>query len=83
MVLASTILAIVAGEQQIRLMAEDRQLFNLKAWGTGLWNLFGRKGFMSELTFQFLDYFRPDFHPNDHDSDALEKKWKEYLALNG
>ncbi|MDI1301759.1 MAG: metal-dependent hydrolase [bacterium] len=83
MVIASTILAIVASEQQVRLMAEDKQLFNLKAWGKGLWSLFGKKGFMSELTLQYLDYFRPGFHPNDHDSDALEKKWKQYLALNG
>lgn len=82
MVMASTILAIVAGEQQLRLMAQDKQLFNVISWGKGLWSLFGRKGFMSERTMDFLDYFRPNFHPNDHDSDALEAKWRAYLEFN-
>lgn len=81
MVIASTILAIVAGEQQVRLMAQDKQLFNLKSWGRGIWSLFGNKGFMSELTVQYLDYFRPGFHPNDHESEALEQKWKAHFAL--
>jgi len=81
MVLASAILAAVAADQQVRLMKQDGELFNLKSWGKGLWNLFGYKGFMSELTLQYLDYFRPGFHPNDHDSEALEKKYKAYLAL--
>lgn len=81
MVLATAILAAVATDQQVRLMKQDGELFNLRSWSTGLWNLFGYRGFMSELTLQYLDYFRPGFHPNDHDSEALEKKWKAYLAL--
>lgn len=83
MVVASSLLAVVASEQQLRLMAQDKQLFNLKAWGKGIWSLFGTKGFMSELTMDFLDYFRPGFHPNDHDNQALELKWKAQLTLQG
>jgi predicted metal-dependent hydrolase len=81
MVIASSILALVASEQQVRLMAQDGQLFNLKSWGRGIWNLFGYKGYMSELTLQYLDYFRPGFHPNDHESKALELRWKQHFAL--
>lgn len=81
MVFAWSILALVLVEQQVRLMAKDKQLFNLKSWGRGMWGLFGYKGFLTELTLPLLDYFRPGFHPEDHFSDDLEKKYKELLAL--
>lgn len=83
MIVAWSILAVVLADQQVRLMAKDGQLLNAKSWARGMWNLFGYKGFLSELTLPLLDYFRPGFHPEDHDSEALEKKYKEYLALQG
>jgi predicted metal-dependent hydrolase len=83
MVLAWSILAAVLVEQQLRLMIKDGQLTNVKSWSRGLWSLFGYKGFLTELTLPLLDYFRPGFHPEDHDSEALEQKYKELLALKG
>lgn len=28
-----------------------------------------------------VNYYRPEFHPDDHDTHALEQKWKERLAI--
>jgi hypothetical protein len=81
MVVAMVILSAVVADQQVRLMAKDGQLFNLKSWATGLVGLWGRKGFLTQVVPELFDYFRPGFHPEDHDSDALEKKYKEMLAL--
>ncbi len=83
MIAAWSILAVVLIDQQLRLMAKDGQLFNGKSWAKGMWSLFGYKGFLTELTLPLLDYFRPGFHPEDHDSEALEKKYKEMLSFQG
>lgn len=83
MIAAWSILALVLADQQLRLMAKDGQLLNGKSWAKGLWSLFGYKGFLTEVTLPLLDYFRPGFHPEDHDSEALEKKYKEMLSLQG
>jgi predicted metal-dependent hydrolase len=76
MMLAWSILALVLVEQQVRLMAKDKQLLNFPSWRRGMWTLFGYKGFLSELAVPLLDYFRPGFHPEDHFSDDMEAKYK-------
>ncbi len=83
MVVAMVILAAVVADQQIRLMAKDGHLFNFKSWKLGLVGLFGRKGFLTEVIPDLFDYFRPGFHPEDHDSEALEAKYKEMLGIQG
>ncbi len=83
MVAAMVILAAVVADQQVRLMKQDGQLFNFKSWATGLTGLFGRKGFLTQVMPELFDYFRPGFHPEDYDTDALEKKYKEMLELQG
>lgn len=83
MVVAMVILAAVVADQQVRLMKQDGQLFNLKSWALGLTSLFGRKGFITEVIPELFDYFRPGFHPEDYDTEALEKKYKDMLALQG
>lgn len=83
MVVAMVILAAVVADQQVRLMAKDKQLFNLKSWFLGINSLMGRKGFLLQVLPELFDYFRPGFHPEDYDTEALEKKYKEMLALQG
>lgn len=83
MIVAWSILAVVLADQQLRLMAKDGQLTNATSWAKGMWSLFGYKGFLTELTLPLLDYFRPGFHPEDHDSEALEKKYKAMLNFQG
>ncbi|MDP2228332.1 MAG: metal-dependent hydrolase [Moraxellaceae bacterium] len=83
MVVAMIILSAVVADQQVRLMAKDGQLFNFKSWGNGLWKLFGYKGFITQVLPELFDYFRPGFHPEDHDSEALEQKYKAELGFQG
>jgi len=63
-----------------RMLAADGQLFKFRQ----NWNAFkycwnGKKGVFSRLLPQYLDFFRPSFHPNDHDTNALLAQWKDIL----
>ena len=67
-----------------QLLAKEGKLFdvrnNLKS-ATYLW---GRKGLFTRLIPQYLDYYKPGFHPNDHDTRALLDEWREKLfGVNG
>ncbi|MFN3712329.1 MAG: metal-dependent hydrolase [Alcanivoracaceae bacterium] len=44
--------------------------------------LLGRNGFISGLWRDYLDYFRLDFHPDDHDTAALEAETYQKLGLD-
>ena len=43
----------------------------LKIWAGGIQWLFGREGFLRSLKSDFLDYFKADFHPWQHDNREL------------
>jgi hypothetical protein len=73
----------VIGWFQVHLLRKDGQLFNWRSWGKGLKMLFGpRHGFLTKLLLPYLDYYRPGFHPLDHDSKALEQRWRQRLGFN-
>lgn len=73
----------VIGWFQLHLLRKDGQLFNWRSWGKGLKTLFGpRNGFLTKLLLPYLDYYRPGFHPLDHDSKALEQRWRQRLGFN-
>lgn len=63
----------------LRLLAAERALFNIGDNLRGINYLFGRKGLFIRLTPKFLDYFKPSFHPLDHDTTALLEEWREKL----
>lgn len=64
-----------------RLLASDGQLFKVRQNLKGLNYIWGRmgKGVFSRLLPQYLDFFRPSFHPKQHDTDALLEEWRERL----
>ncbi len=64
---------------QSRLLARDSQLLNVRQNLKGLNYIFGRKGVLSSLIPQYLDWFKPKFHPSHHDTDALLATWQEKL----
>ncbi|HEX5842289.1 MAG TPA: metal-dependent hydrolase [Pseudomonas sp.] len=73
----------VIGWFQLHLLRKDGQLFNWRSWGKGVKTLFGpRNGFLTKLLLPYLDYYRPGFHPLDHDSKALEQRWRQRLGFN-
>lgn len=69
-------------EHQVRLMKHDGNLWQLSEW-TGLFKyLFISPGGMGRLIPAYLDYFKPSFHPWDHDNRALLEQWKETLETD-
>lgn len=80
MAVATVGLLIMASHNIALLLKADGKLVDYR-WGKWMWWLFGPRGFFSELVVQYMDYFRPDFHPNDHDTKQLEAAWKERLSF--
>lgn len=67
-----------------QLLQQDGKLFDFRNNAKGVRYLWGRKGLFTRLLPQYLDYFRPGFHPNDHDTRALLDEWREKLfGVNG
>jgi predicted metal-dependent hydrolase len=63
-----------------RMLAADSQLLNLRQNWQGFkyfWG--GRNGVFSRLLPKYLDFFKPGFHPSQHDTDALLADWRERL----
>lgn len=74
----------VVGIGHIRMLWADRKLFDI--WGNlkGFWYLWSPKGLFPKLLPQYLDFFKPGFHPNDHDTVQLLDDWREkLLGKNG
>lgn len=67
---------------QARLLKADGKLYDVRMWLKGLDRMWGRKGHFRKLIPSFLQYFRPDFHPWQHDNRAALEKWKRALNLD-
>lgn len=70
------------------ILRRDKQLSNLKGWRQSLQNLWGKPGILRKIIPEWLDYFRPGFHPWDHDNreflnqvDALADKVSGYMPV--
>lgn len=79
MVPTTAIYFAVIASFQVTLLASDRQLFNVRSHVRGLWHLFGRKGVFTRLKKPYLDFYKRDFHPTQHDTVALLEEWREKL----
>jgi len=64
---------------QTYLLAKDGELLKLGRNLSGLNYIFGRHGVLTRLLPQYLDWFRPSFHPSHHDTDALLAEWRDKL----
>jgi len=83
MILATLGFIIFVGQGNIRLLWANGTLFNLKDNLKGLWSLWGWKGLFPRLLFKYLDFFRPGFHPNDHDTVQLLDDWRHKMLDEG
>lgn len=61
------------------MVAKDGQLGNLRDNIQGLNMLFGREGFVTKILPKMPMFGRRGFHPNKHDTKALEKTWRDKL----
>jgi uncharacterized protein len=61
------------------LVAQDKERFNLREHRRGLRELFGRRGFISSILPHMPSFMRRNFHPDQQNTGALEKIWRERL----
>lgn len=81
MTFAGSVLTFLIANNTRRLLKADRML-SLKGITQFLKEGVGHRGLLTLQTVKdFLDYYRPDFHPFDHDTKALEKLWQQRLDL--
>lgn len=71
LLLASLILWSIAIPFYLRVLYHEKQLTNLKGWGKLFHYAFGKVGTLRKLIGPWADYFRPSFHPWDHDNREL------------
>lgn len=67
---------------EFKLLRHDRQLTNVRGWAKGLWNMFGPTGFFSPTIPLLFDYYRPGFHPNDHEVGEALATLKRELGFD-
>jgi predicted metal-dependent hydrolase len=66
---------------QLRLMKHEGLLFSVREWFALVGFLFVNPGGMGGLFRPYLSYFRPSFHPWEHDTRALVEQWKAASPL--
>lgn len=59
-----------------RFLAADGQRYSLQPWSEIFWFLWGSPGVLRRSIPQFFSFFRPSFHPWDHDDRPLLANWK-------
>lgn len=82
MALALPVLAAVMLPITVKLLREDGQLGNWRDLARGLNTSFGPRGFFTQLVGTTLDYFRPGFHPNQHEFSHLVDKGRAEIGLD-
>lgn len=78
----TSLLVVVSGYYQLRLMRLDKRAFRPKAVLSGLNWMFGfgrNAGHMRKMIPDFFDFFRPNFHPWQHDNSQAIGHWKRVL----
>lgn len=69
-------------EHQLRLMHADGTLTSAREWVDLFRFVFVDPGWAVQLAPGYLHYFRPGFHPWQHDNRELLERWKEELATS-
>jgi len=67
-------------EQQVRLMRVDGVAGSPREWWSLVRFLFIEPGGMLRLVPRYLSYYRPGFHPWDHDNRELLEAWRREIA---
>jgi predicted metal-dependent hydrolase len=83
MVLATGLLWSLVFLYHARLVREDGGLTDVRGWGRYLRFLFIRPAVLPKLVLPWLGYFRPSFHPWQHDNFALVRAWKALFSETG
>lgn len=81
-VFSTAALGVMASYFTGRMMLNDRKNFSLKDSARGLWRMWGRNGTFSSLIPTWLEYFKPGFHPWDHDNSELIARFKAEIQAH-
>ena len=65
------------------MLAKDGKLGDVKDNVDGLKMMFGRNGFVSRILPRMPEFIGRRFHPDDHDTKALEEAWRDRLFGEG
>lgn len=76
MAITTTIFLAVLNYFHFRMMKAGGYLRNYKDIIKGLGIVYGINGYVPRLIPEWLRYFKPGFHPWDHDNSALIERWK-------
>lgn len=79
MVPTTFVLLGVLFSMQLTLLRTDKSQNGWWKHRKGIAAIYGPRGLFAGVLPQLLDYFRPDFHPNQHDTDALLAALRERL----
>ena len=80
--ISSWMVVMVTSYYQFRLMLKDRSIFRVGSALKGLNWMFGfgkNAGHFRRMIPAYLDFFRPDFHPWQHDNSGDIAHWKAVL----
>jgi predicted metal-dependent hydrolase len=80
MIPTTVILIAALASMQARLMASDGSLKNprlLLQHAKGFAAIYGPRGLFGRVAPHLLDYFKPGFHPNDHDTREILSSFRE------
>lgn len=80
MLMATVILWSIFTPVYLLNVAKSDRALDRRDWLAGLRNLFGRHGVLSTSFRAYLDYFRPGFHPWDHDNRHQLSRIEELAA---
>jgi predicted metal-dependent hydrolase len=76
----SVVLIGVLFAMQVLLMQADGTLLKPRLWRKhlqGLADLYGPRGLFARIAPKWVDYFKPGFHPNQHDTSELLARFRE------
>lgn len=72
---------LVSSRGTLELLKASGQKANVQSWRRGLSFLFGGQGLVAKVSRPYLDFFRPGFHPWQHDNrERLVQLKREYLG---
>lgn len=81
LVAAMSILFCVQSYFVFRLLQQDKQLNRAALKDIYTYAYSPSKGIITGMAREMIMYFKPGFHPNHHDTDALLEKWKLKLGF--
>lgn len=80
LVLATIILWPIVGVTYLNILREQKLLTDRKGWRQFFRYCFGEIGFFRRLIGAYFDYFKPGFHPWDHDNRHFLEKIDELVT---